>query len=227
MSSLLHQPLLWVAVTLLAFLIGKQIYERTGNSPFLPPILTSVLLVIGLLELGAIPYEQYMAGGQLLHYWLGPVVVMLAVPLYQFINQMKKQLKHILLALTLGSFTTIGFAALLAHLLIANELLTLTMFTKSVTTPVAVAVAPEIGGLAVMASAFVIVTGIIGALMIPPLLRWQGYHQPQVMGLTLGTCAHAIGTARAMELGQEEAAYAAMAMTMTATIHALLLPLII
>lgn len=227
MMQLLHSPLLWATLTIAAFLIGKWVYQQSGNSAFLPPILTSVVLVITTLELTSTPYDQYMQGGQLLHYWLGPVVVMLAVPLYQFIHTMRQHWQRILLAIVLGSGTTVLCAALMTFYWIGEEEVVRTMLTKSVTTPVAVAVSDQIGGSAVIASALVIATGILGALMIPALLRWARLDRPQAVGLTLGVCAHAIGTGRALELGREEAAYAAMAMTLTATLHAVLIPLVI
>jgi putative effector of murein hydrolase len=101
------------------------------------------------------------------------------------------------------------------------------MAGKSVTTPVAVAITEQTGGIAALAAAFVMVTGIIGAAIIPLLLKIFRLDSPQITGISLGVCAHAVGTSRAIELGQEYAAYSAMAMTLTATLHAVLLPWLI
>ena len=151
---------------------------------------------------------------------------MLAVPLYQFIHVMKKEWLRISLAISLGSGTTVAVAVAMAHFWIGNDPITVTMSTKSVTTPVAVTVSEQLGGVGALASAFVIITGVFGALMIPPLLKSVKLDDPKAMGLTLGVCAHAIGTSRAIELGNQQAAYSAMAMTLTATLHAVLLPLV-
>ena len=223
-NELLSMPLFWAMLTIAAFLIGQHTYRLTNNNPFLPPILTGVVLVVLVLQLTGTDYHTYMQGGSLLHVMLGPVIVMLAVPLYQFLHTMRSQWLRISLAIALGSGTTVVCAVLLTQWWIGDELLAKTIATKSITTPVAVAIAEQVGGLAAMASAFVIATGILGAAMAPTLLRATRQDDPPAVGLTLGVCAHAIGTARALELGSEQAAYSAMAMTLTATLHALLLP---
>ncbi len=227
MTHLFSLPLFWAALTIAAFLAGQQLYRRTGNNAFIPPILTGVVLVVLCLELSGVSYQTYMQGGHYLNLMLGPVVVMLAVPLYQFIHTMRKQWLRIALAVTLGSGTTIACAVLLAHFWIGDDAITRTIYTKSITTPVALAISEQVGGISALASAFVIITGILGALMIPPLLKTLRMDEPQTLGLTLGICAHAIGTSRALELGPQQSAYAAMAMTLTATLHALVLPWIV
>ena len=226
LNELLHMPLFWAMLTIAAFTVGQQIYRLLGNTAFLPPILTGIILVSVVLEVTGISFDTYMEGGQYLHLMLGPVVVMLAVPLYQFIHVMKKEWLRISLAISLGGGTTVAVAVAMAHFWIGNDTITVTMSTKSVTTPVAVTVSEQLGGIGALASAFVIITGVFGALMIPPLLKSVKLDDPKAMGLTLGVCAHAIGTSRAIELGNQQAAYSAMAMTLTATLHAVLLPLV-
>lgn len=226
LNELLHMPLFWAMLTIAAFTVGQYVYRLLGNTAFLPPILTGIILVSVVLEVTGISFDTYMEGGQYLHLMLGPVVVMLAVPLYQFIHVMKKEWLRISLAITLGSGTTVAVAVAMAHFWIGNDPITITMSTKSVTTPVAVTVSEQLGGVGALASAFVIITGVFGALMIPPLLKSVKLDDPKAMGLTLGVCAHAIGTSRALELGNQQAAYSAMAMTLTATLHAVLLPLV-
>ncbi|ASP37784.1 hypothetical protein CHH28_03445 [Bacterioplanes sanyensis] len=224
MTELLQLPLFWASMTIAAFVGGQQIYRLSGNSPWLPPILSSVTLLVGVLLITGTPYSTYMQGGSLLHVMLGPVIVMLAVPLYQYLHTMRRHWRRIALAIACGSATTIAVAVALTYWWIGDIPLSRTIATKTITTPVAVAVSEQVGGLAAMASAFVIVTGILGGLMAPPLLKLARRDQPHTVGLTLGICAHAIGTSRALELGQQQAAYAALAMTLTATLHALLLP---
>ena len=227
MTHLFSLPLFWAALTIASFLAGQQLYRRLDNNAFIPPILTGVVLVVTCLELSGVSYQTYMQGGDYLNQMLGPVVVMLAVPLYQFIHTMRKQWLRIVLAVTLGSGTTVACAVLLAHFWIGDDAITRTIYTKSITTPVALAISEQVGGINALASAFVIITGILGALMIPSLLKLLRMDDPQAVGLTLGICAHAIGTSRALELGPQQSAYAAMAMTLTATLHALVLPWIV
>ena len=223
---LLHTPLFWAALTITAFMAGQQLYQRCGKPVFLPPILTAIVLLVICLEGTDTAYSTYMEGGRYLHDMLGPVIVMLAVPLYQQLHAMRARWRRIVLAISLGSGTTLACAWGLSQWWLADPMISNTLLTKSITTPVAVAVTSQIGGDPALAAAFVIITGILGAVMIVPILSLMGLNQAHTRGLTLGVCAHAIGTGRALELGPEASAYAAMAMTLTATLHALVLPLI-
>ena len=226
-TQLLSVPVFWATLTIAAFLTGQRVYLILGKNALLPPILTGLALVVLCLEVSGTSHQTYMQGGEYLHIFLGPVVVMLAIPLMQFLHTMKRYWLRIMLALTLGSATTVATSVVLVHWLIDDDLIARTIHTKSITTPVAVTISEQFGGSSALASVFVIITGILGAVMAPAILKWVKWDSPQAVGLTLGVCAHAVGTGRALELGQEQAAYAAMAMTLTATLHALLLPWII
>jgi putative effector of murein hydrolase len=224
LANLLQQPTTWLTITLGAYLLGLKLYQSLNQASWLPPVLSGFLIVTSLLWVTDTPYATYEQGGQLLSFFLGPVVVGLAVPLFYHFHKMRKQVITILLAITLGSLTTVGTAIALTHYWIGIDSITITMVSKSVTTPVAVAISEQTGGIAPLAAAFVMVTGIIGAAIIPMLLKVFRLDSPQATGMSLGICAHAIGTSRALELGQEYAAYSAMAMTLTASLHAILLP---
>ncbi|WP_221793471.1 LrgB family protein [Oceanobacter mangrovi] len=221
---LLQTPLFWAFLTIAAFIAGQQLYLKLHKPIFLPPILTAILLLVGALAITATPYVTYMQGGRFLHELLGPLIVMLAVPLYQQFHTLRRQWLRISLAISAGSLTTIAAAWWLTDWLLNDDVLATTMLAKSITTPVAVAVTQQLGGNTALAASFVIVTGILGAVMIAPMLKLMKLDQPETVGLTLGTCGHAIGTARALELGPVQSAYAATAMTLTATLHAILLP---
>lgn len=226
MSELLSSPIFWATMTLGAYLIGVLLYESLNRNAFLPPVLTGVIAIVFLLWLTDTPYELYRVGGDYIHFMLAPTVVMLAVLLYRHIEPIKKQWFRIALAVTLGSSVTVGCAVLLSMWLIDDELITITIHTKSVTTAVSVVVSEQMGGVPALASAFVIATGLFGALLVPICLRFSNMNRPDVVGLSLGVCGHALGTSRAMELGQKQAAYAAMGMTLTGTLHAIVLPLL-
>jgi len=224
LANILQLPMTWLTITLGAYLLGLKLYQSLNKASWLPPVLSGFLIVTFLLWVTETPYSTYEQGGQLLSFFLGPVVVGLAVPLFHHFHQMKKQLLIILAAIITGSFTTVVVAVALTHYWIGIDAITTTMASKSVTTPVAVAITEQTQGIPALAAAFVMVTGIIGAAIIPLLLKLLKLDSPQTTGMALGICAHAVGTSRAIELGQEYAAYSAMAMTLTASLHAIVLP---
>lgn len=226
-ASLLNLPLFWATLTIAGFVVGQQLYRLSGSNPFLQPMLIGMVIVLAVIEYTKTSFETYMSGGTFLHQMLAPVVVMLAVPLVGFLSSMRRQWLRILLAVSLGSGVTIAVAGGLTYWLIGDKIVAYTMLTKSVTTPIAIAIAEEVGGIPALASAFVMITGLLGALMIPSLLKLARIKDPAAQGVALGVCAHAIGTAQALTLGQQQAAYAAMAMTLTGTLHAIVLPLLI
>lgn len=227
MHDLMQQPITWLTITLGAYLLGQTIYLRLNNASWLPPVLSGFVLVMFALWITQTPYAVYSEGGELLSFFLGPVVVGLSVPLFHHLHSMKRQMFIITLALSLGSLTTVATAVALTHYWVGIDIITNTMASKSVTTPVAVAITEQTQGIPALAAAFVMVTGIMGAAIIPPFLKLINLDTPQATGTALGTCAHAVGTSRAIELGQEQAAYSAMAMTLTASLHALVIPWLI
>ncbi|MDO6680735.1 MULTISPECIES: LrgB family protein [unclassified Oceanobacter] len=227
MMILLQTPLFWTALTIGAFLLGQQVYRLTGNLVLLPPILTGIGLVVVTLKLTDTPYTTYMEGGHYLHDMLQPLIVMLAVPLFLQLRALRQDALRIALAVTLGSATTVACAWWLTSWWIGDPMLSQTMLTKSITTPVAVAITGQLGGDPSLAAAFVILSGLLGVIMILPILTLMRIQRPETVGITLGVCAHAIGTSRALDLGEREAAYAITAMILTATLHAVVLPLLV
>lgn len=224
MMDIFNYPGFWLMATLAAYLCGLKLYQRLGQPSYAPPVLTGFILITAALLITDTSYSQYQISGNMISFFLGPVVVAFAIPLYQHLHTMKRQMLRIMLAIIAGSATTVICAVVLSHYWIGIDAITNTMATKSITTPVAVALAEEVDAIPALAAAFVMITGILGAIIIPGLLRITGLADPQSTGMALGVCAHAVGTSRAAELGQEYAAYSAMAMTITASLHAIILP---
>lgn len=226
-SQVTHNPLFGILLTLLSFKAGLWIYQHYARRPWLHPVLLSVLIVIAcLLSLG-ISFDAYYKGARALHWCLGPVIVALAVPLYENLKTLRRHWFAFFTALLLGGAATITLAVFILWLCDASLVSQHTMWTKSITTAIAVEVAPKIGGIAALAAAIVMVTGILAAIIGPALLKWAGIHHPAAQGTALGVCGHAVGTARALELGSEAGAFAALSMGMMGILCALLLPLIL
>lgn len=217
-------PLFGLLLTLLAFFLGQQLYNATGRHAYFQPVVAGMFLVIGFLLLARIPYPLYFRSAELLHLLMGPAIVALAVPLFQHARRIRALLLPVILTLLTGGILTVGIAVGIMWLLGASEQSLISMTTKSITTPIAMAVSEKIGGIASLSAVVVMVTGALGAIVGIPIMQRLGIHDNAVKGLTLGLTAHAIGTARALEESEECAAFSALAMGLTGIFTALILP---
>lgn len=219
-------PLLFLTLTLAAFQAGSWIYERSGHKPFLNPVLTAVILVVGLLLLSGTSYETYFEGAQFVHFLLGPATVALAIPLYRQFDRVRRSALALIASLLCGSLTAIGTAVGLGWLLGASRETLLSLAPKSVTAPVAMGITEQLGGLPSLTAVLVILTGILGAVLGPPLLSLIGVKDWRARGLALGTASHGIGTARALQAGELAGAFSGLAMGLNALATAILLPIL-
>tara|TARA_R110002020_G_scaffold5971_19_gene24678 strand:- start:5324 stop:6040 length:717 start_codon:yes stop_codon:yes gene_type:complete len=219
-------PLLFLTLTLAAFQAGTWAYNRSGQKPFLNPVLTAVILVVGLLMLSGTSYETYFEGAQFVHFLLGPATVALAVPLYRQFDRVRRSAVALIASLICGSLTAIGSAVLLGWLLGATRETLMSLAPKSVTAPVAMGITEQLGGLPSLTAVMVILTGILGAVLGPPLLTLIGVKDGRARGLAMGTASHGIGTARALEASELSGAFSGLAMGLNALATAILLPLL-
>ena len=158
---------------------------------------------------------------------LGPVTVALAIPLYQNLKRIRALLAPIVLTLVLGSFFTVGICMGIAWMLGASDTTLFSMTTKSITTPIAMAVAEKIGATAALAAPFVMFTGVLGAVLGPPIFDKLNIKDDSVKGISLGLTSHAVGTAKALEISAECGAFAALSMGLTGILTALILPFLV
>jgi predicted murein hydrolase (TIGR00659 family) len=216
---------LWLVVTLVVYLLSRELHARTRIA-LLNPALVSIALLIALLSLTGTPYEQYASGGRLLSFWLGPAVVALGLPLALQLATVRRNALGIGLALLAGTVVGIVFAVVVAHLLGATPEVVRSLAPRSATTPIAVAVSARLGGIPAISAVVSIVSGAVGAVIGVQLLRLAGVRSPLATGLALGAAAHGLGTARASSEGAPEAAAAGMAMGAVGVGTALLAPLV-
>ncbi|MBK3866215.1 LrgB family protein [Pseudomonas stutzeri] len=223
-QALIHHPLFGVGITLAAFQLAFAAYEKT-RWVFLQPVLVSMTLVVGILLLCGIDYDEYRISAQWLTILLGPATVALAVPLYLNLRRIRELFGPIVITLLLaGAFATaLGMA--LAWAFGADRMILMTLAPKSVTSPIAMLVAEQIGGVVALAAVFVMITGVLGAILGPELLRRFGVQHPAARGIALGLTAHAVGTAQALQESDECGAFAALAMSLMGVLTAVLLPL--
>lgn len=223
-DAILNSAYLGLFITLLSFQLGLKLFAVSGRNPLLHPVLVSVLSTCAVLLSLNISFEQYYHGAQFLSLLLGPVVVALAIPLYENLKALRQYWLPFLLANVLGGAVTIGLAVWLCYAWDLSATSIASMWTKSITTAFAIELAPELGGIAAVAAAIVMVTGIVGAVIGPWVFQWTGIRHSAAQGTALGICAHAVGTARALELGSQQGAFAALSMSVMGILCALILP---
>lgn len=226
LNVVLEHPLFSVGLTLAVYQLAQALYART-KLMLLQPLLVAVLLLVGTLVLLRMDYQLYKNNTQLLTLLLGPATVALAVPLYQNIKRVRQVLLPTLITLLVaGPFATV-LGVGIAWLMGAEHMIVMALAPKSVTTPIAMLVAEQIGGSASLAAVFVMITGMLGAIFGVELLRLFRVVHPAAVGMALGMVAHAIGTARSLQEGEEQGAFAALAMSMMGVITAVALPLVV
>lgn len=223
-SSVIHHPLFCVGVTLGAYQLALAAYERT-RWVFLQPVLVSMLIVIGVLLACGIDYAEYSTSAKVLTILLGPATVALAVPLFLNLKRIRQLFWPTLITLVVAGLFATGLGIGLGWLFGVDHELLMSLAPKSVTSPIAMLVASQIGGVAALAAVFVLITGVLGAILGPELLRRVGVHHPAAQGMALGMTAHAVGTSRALQEGEECGAFAALAMSLMGVATAVLLPL--
>lgn len=223
--SLINHPLFSIALTLAAFQMAGWLYRRSGLL-VLQPVLVSMLLVVGTLLLCGVDYGTYRAGAEPIALLLGPATVALAVPLQHNIKRIRQLFWPIMITLWVGGALSMGLTMAIGWLLGADWALLMSLAPKSVTIPIAMPVAEQLGGIASLAAVLVMLTGVIGTALGPLLLGWAGVEHPAARGLSYGINAHAIGTAHALQEGEECGAFAALAMSLWGVLTALALPLV-
>nr|MBV6628895.1 LrgB family protein [Oceanococcus sp. HetDA_MAG_MS8] len=215
-------------LTLLAYQCGVWAYARSRGHPLLLPVWVGLILVLGANVLLQRDYADYADGSAALTALLGPVIVALAIPLYQHMGPMRAQAGRVL-GIVLGTaiFTALSVAALAQWLAPNQATLLASVLPKAATTPIALEIAQATGGIPALAATTVMLTGIAGAMLAPPLLKLMRVQSHAALGLALGISAHAVGTARAFEISPRCGAWSALGMGLTGLLLALVLPAVL
>lgn len=217
-------PLLGLTVTLFAYLIGMRLYVLSRSNPLVNPVAIAIALIIGYLFLSNTAFETYFEGAQFVHFLLGPATVAFSVPLYQQVSK----LQTIWLPLTIGVVVGVSTGALasvgIAWALGASLETVLSLAPKSMTTPIAMGVSEQLGGLPSLTAVLVISTGIVGAVMGTKLFELMNIRDDSVKGVAMGLNAHGIGTARAFQVSPEMGAFSGLGMALMAFCGPLLIP---
>ena len=225
MSLLTENILFGVVISLLAFEIGLFLYKKT-KLPIFNPLLIAIILIIGFLVIFNVSVEDYNAWGEFINMFLGPATVVLAVPLYKQLQLLKKHLLPILTGILIGSAVSVTSVVLLASIFGMEDVLTISLISKSVTTPIGIEITNQLGGLPPVTVLAIVVSGIIGAVIGPLICKIFKIKDKVAIGIALGTASHAVGTTKAIELGETEGAMSSLSIGIAGIMTVFLAPAI-
>ena len=218
-------PLLPVALTLCSYQLGLLLYEKMNHPGWLPPIASGGIILAASIALLPIDYVQYYEGARWISFLLGPATVALAIPLFLQFHHIRQLFVPIAVTLGIAAPLAAGLSVFIAWMLGAELPVLLSLAPKSVTAPIAVSLEELLGGMIGLVVGIVAITGVIGSVFTPLICRWINYDDDRVLGFTMGLNGHGIATARAFEISPKAGAFGSLAMGLTGTYTAILLPL--
>ena len=219
--------LLWLSLTVGAYLVAVAVNERCNKMPLLNPTLLAIALVVGVLTVTGTSYKRYFDGAQFVHFLLGPAVVAMAVPLYRHTAMIRKSAGALFAGLGIGCVTAILSSVLLARAFGGARDLWLSMAPKSATTAISMAIAEKTGGVPALTAVLTISTGITGACLAGYVLRLVGIKEWHARGFAMGLSSHGIATASAFQENEIAGTFASLAMALNGIATAALVPLIV
>lgn len=218
-------PLFGLTATLTVYVAAQAAYTRCGHAPWANPVLWTVLALAVLLWATGTPYPAYFAGAQFIHFLLGPAVVALAWPLWQRRVELRQRWRALGAAALVGGAAASGTAVLAGWALGLPADVLASLAPKSVTAPVAMGIAAQLGGIPALAAVLAVLTGLVGSICAKYLFDALRIHRAEARGFALGTVSHGIGAARALQVDAVAGAYAALALGLQVVLAALFMPL--
>jgi len=221
-SELLSSTAFWLCVSIAAYTAGQWLQRKT-HSPICNPLLIATVLVGALMIATGTSSRMYNErGGAVITAFVMPSTVALAVPIYRQIAILKANWLPVLVGALVGSLTSIVSVIGFSRLFGLSDTTLRSLIPKSVTSPIAISLSEMLGGFSSITAVAVVFTGIVGAIVLPPLLKRLGVQDPVQVGLSMGTAAHAVGTSRAIELGEVEGAVSGLAIGIAGLLTSLL-----
>lgn len=218
-----NSPLFGILLSIGLYAVFVKIQKKT-KSPFLNPLILASIVIIVILKVTGISYNDYAIGGNFISMLIGPATVALAIPLYQHFDAFKRNIKVILISILTGSIAHAIMIALCALVFTFDKSLVASLVPKSVTTAIAVDISSSLGGMAPLTLSIVVLTGILGALLAPMLNKLFKFDDPITQGLSLGVSAHAVGTSKAVEMGEIQGVMSSLALVLTGVVTVILSP---
>lgn len=212
-------------ISLLAYLAGMWL-KKKFKWAILNPLLVSIVIIIAILVVLRIDYATYQHSAGYISYLLTPATVCLAIPLYKQLNLLKQNMVAVTTAIVTGVLTSAATIYVMCRLLGLGHQYYVTILPKSITTAIAMGVSEEAGGIVIMTVVCIIITGIFGNIISETVFKILRITQPIAKGLALGTSAHAIGTARALEMGEVEGAMSSLSIAVAGLLTVIVVPLV-
>ena len=225
MNDLITSPVFGVIASLIAYEIGMYI-KKKGRLSIFNPLLIAIIILIFFLTCFHIKYEDYNKGGQIISFFLFPATVALALPMYKKFSLFKENALPILVGILSGAFSGIVCVMFLSKLFGFDHILIESLIPKSITTPIGIALAKQLGGLTSVTVVAIIMTGIIGSIFGPFLYKIFKINDKDAFGIAMGASAHAVGTAKAMEVGETEGAMSGLTMAISGIVTVFLAPVL-
>ena len=207
--------------------IANQLASRMGSNPLANPMLLSVAILAPLLLITHTPYSAYFQGAQYVHFLLGPATVALALPMYANLRRIRRSARAIITALLAGSVVASASAMLIARAMGASRVIVLSLAPKSVTTPIAMGIAEQIGGQPSLAAVFVLLTGLTAITLLPMSMKLLKIHDMRAQGLAAGVAGHGLATARMLLVSETAGAFGGLAIGLNGIVTAILVPLMV
>lgn len=226
MIDVFGNPLFGILITLFTFQAGSVLYKRLNYS-FLNPLVVSSFLIISFLLLFKVSFEQYNVGASFISFFLGPATVILAVPLYRKISLLQENALAIITGITVGTVTGITSIILMSKIFGLDEIISASLVPKSVTTPIGIELSTQLGGIPAITIAGIVVTGIVGAVMGPGICKFFKIEDKVAVGIAIGTSSHALGTTKAVEIGETEGAMSSLAIGIAGLVTVILAPILV
>lgn len=220
-------PLLWLTVTVVAWIAADAIAQASGRNPLVNPVLLAITIVAAVLIATGTSYRTYFEGAQFVHFLLGPATVAIAVPLYRHWAIVRRNLLPMFVALVVGAVVAIVSAVGIAAALGVPRDVLIALAPKSVTAGIAMGITEGLGGEPALTAVLVILTGILGAVVVTPLMTAMRIKNWAARGFAVGLASHGIGTARAFAVNPIAGTFAGIAMGLNAILTAALVPLLV
>lgn len=225
MEQILNTQLFGLLTIIVFYNIGLFIQKKAKN-PLCNGLLIAMILIILFLKITKIPYENFKIGADTINFLLGPVTIVLAVPLYRQFHLFKKYAKEILVGILTGVFISFACVVIICKIANADSQIIYSILPKSITTPMGISLCNILGGIESITVVCIILTGILGNMMGETVLKIGRVKHPISKGIALGTAAHAVGTSKALELGEVEGAMSSLSIGVAGFLTVVLVPIL-